>query len=47
MKNSVQSLTRETGTRVVAGSRGKSKGGGAGGDEMRGRWEMSEERRGG
>lgn len=30
----------------MAGTRGKSKGGGAGGDEMRGRWEMSEERSG-
>lgn len=45
MKNSVQSLTRETRWRrtAVVGSRRKSKGKGRG--EMRGRWEMSEERR--
>lgn len=50
MKNSVQSLTRETGRRmrrrrVVVGSGRKSKGKGRG--EMRGRWEMSEEGSGG
>lgn len=44
MKNSVQSLTRETRRRrVVVGSRRKSKRKGRG--EMRGRWEMSEEER--
>lgn len=40
MKNSVQSLTRETRRSAVAGSRRKSKGKGRG--EMRERWEMRE-----
>lgn len=47
MKNSVQSLTRETRRRrrrrtVVVGRRRKSEGKGRG--EMRGRWKTSEER---